>query len=69
MLGGLAALSGRVSRLDAIHSDNPGTFKIQGSSALEFLPPEVGGDAYRLSNYSIMGGPADSITSIADRCH
>jgi len=31
------------------------------------VPQEIGRDAYRLSDFSLMGGPADSIHAVADR--
>jgi tRNA A-37 threonylcarbamoyl transferase component Bud32 len=68
MLGSLAALTGRISRLHSIHSKHAATYRLQTSSPVpEYLPAEVGADAWRLADFSTMGGPADSIIAVSDR--
>ena len=68
MLATLAALGGRISRVMAIHAKNASGYRIPNSSPDRLtLPPEVGGDAYRLADYSLIGGPADSIEAVANR--
>ncbi len=64
----LAALTGRLGRLHAIHAKNAAGYRVPNSSAASgFLAPEVGGDAFRLADFSMMGGPADSIAAVAQR--
>jgi serine/threonine protein kinase len=64
----LAALTGRTSRLLAIHGKYAARYPVPAASSPSgFLPAEVGGDAFRLYDFSMMGGPADSITTVAQR--
>jgi tRNA A-37 threonylcarbamoyl transferase component Bud32 len=67
-LASLAALTGRISRVFEIHAKYASNYRLPaGSQPVTELPPEVGRDAYRLSDFSLMGGPADSIHAVADR--
>ena len=67
-LAGLAALAGRISRLHDIHAKYASDYRLPaGSEPVAVLPQEVGRDAYRLSDFSLMGGPVDSINVVADR--
>ena len=68
VLASLAALTGRTTRLQGIHAKNAARYQVQSpSSAPRYLPPEIGGDAFRLADFSMIGGPPDSITAIAQR--
>ncbi len=68
MLSGVAALTGRPSRIHAINRKYSAEYPVELSSGEEGkLPPEVGTDANALLTYGLFGGPADSIATIADR--
>jgi hypothetical protein len=68
MLIGLAALTGRPSRLLTIDARYAADYRVSVPSvSTNTLPPEVGAEAHRLSDFSAVGGPADSIVAVADR--
>ena len=68
MLIGLAALTGRTSRLLEIDARYAADYRVSVPSvSINALPPEVGADAHRLSDFSAIGGPADSIAAVTDR--
>jgi tetratricopeptide (TPR) repeat protein/predicted Ser/Thr protein kinase len=63
----LAALRGRVSRVNEIEQQYVLAYRIRLSSGIETPPPVIARDAISVRNYAAFGGPKDSIVAITQR--